>query len=644
MTEVAIARDRALAHLRSRQSARGDWEGEMVWSPIITAQYVIVHRIVGREVDAATRDGILRAFQRGRTTDGAFRLHLESPGYVFVTTLVYIAMRLLGVSADEPLAKDARGWLERQGDGNGALEIPTWGKLWLALIGLRDWSGVNPCPPELMLLPRWLPIHPTRYYCHTRYIYLAMAYLSGRRFAADLGPMRDELARELYGAPLATIDFTASRDRVAPTDLHVAPGPVLRVARWASRVLEHWHSRGVRARALARCLDHIVSEQRASRYQGLSPVNALLNCIALFAHDPRHPELAPSLAGLEAWRWEDEAGVRFAGARSNTWDTAFALEALATSPQPQSGDAVRRGYAFLVGAQMTAELPPTEAATRDPLTGGWCFSDGVHRWPVSDCAAEAVSALLAVEARPRLAPPEAERIPRDRLRHAVEFILSRQNDDGGFGTYERRRAPLWLERLNPSEMFGRCMTERSYVECTASALVALSRVRDAVANAAVDRAITAGVAFLRAAQRADGSVPGFWGINFTYGAFHVARGLRAAGVPADDPALERLAAWLVAHQRADGGWGEHWTGCLTDTYVEHPESQPVMTSWALLALVEILGRDAEPVRRGFDWLVAHQDAHGGFPGGAVNGVFFGTAMLDYRLYPVYFPAWALARA
>ena len=621
----------------------------MVWSPIITAQYVIVHRVVGRELDTPTRDGILRALSFGRTADGAFRLHPESPGYVFVTTLVYVAMRLLGVSADEPLAKDARAWIERQGDGHGVLEIPTWGKFWLALIGLRPWSSVNPCPPELMLLPRWLPLHPTRYYCHTRYIYLAMAYLSGRRFTADLGPVRDELARELYGAPLAAIDFAASRDRVASSDLHVAPAPVLRMARSALRVLEHWHSRRLRVRALARCLSHVVAEQRASRYQGLSPVNALLNCLALFADDPHHPDLEPSLAGLEAWRWEDDAGVRFAGARSNTWDTAFALEALAASAEasPQSSDAVRRGYAFLVGAQMTAELPSDEAATRDPLTGGWCFSDGVHRWPVSDCAAEAVSALLAVEARPALAPPDAERIPRDRLGHAVAFILSRQNDDGGFGTYERRRAPLWLERLNPSEMFGRCMTERSSIECTASALVALARVRDAVpslAGAAVGRAIASGVAFLRASQRTDGSVPGFWGINFTYAAFHFARGLRAAGVRADDPALRRIAAWLVAHQRADGGWGEHWTGCLTDTYVEHPESQPVMTSWALLALVEILGRDAEPVRRGVAWLVARQDALGGFPAGAVNGVFFGTAMLDYRLYPVYFPAWALARA
>ncbi len=265
---------------------------------------------------------------------------------------------------------------------------------------------------------------------------------------------------------------------------------------------------------------------------------------------------------------------------------------------------------------------------------------------MSDCTAEAVSALLVVQQCDALAAPAGERIAPERLMTAAEFILARQNADGGFATYERRRGSAWLERLNPSEMFGRCMTERSYVECTASAIGALARLRTAVPGLASPRlahAIARAVEFLRGAQRPDGSVPGFWGINFTYGAFHFVEGLRAAGVDAGDPALTRAAAWLVAQQRADGGWGEHHAGCRDDRYVEHPESQPVMTAWALLALLEVLGPHAEPVRRGIEWLVSHQRPDGGWPAGAVNGVFFGSAMLDYRLYPIYFPTWALAR-
>ena len=67
-----------------------------------------------------------------------------------------------------------------------------------------------------------------------------------------------------------------------------------------------------------------------------------------------------------------------------------------------------------------------------------------------------------------------------------------------------------------------------------------------------------------------------------------------------------------------------------------------MTSWALLALAEG-DPSSDAVERGKALLESLQRADGSWPLGAVNGVFFGTAMLDYRLYHEYFPTWALAR-
>jgi lanosterol synthase len=637
----------AADHLRRLQSPRGDWEGEMVWCPMITAQYVIVQRIVGRPLSAEHRAGIERYFTTTRTAAGVWGLHPEAPGSVFVTTLVYVALRLLGVGRDEPALKDARLWLQRE--PGGVPGISTWGKFWLALLDLYGWAGVNACPPELFVLPRWLPFHPWRWYCHTRAIYVAMACLEGRRPLVDLGPLRGELREELYGAPWETIDFAAHVSHVGPSDLHARPGLALRAL---NRVLRGWtsvHPARLRRHAHARCLARVRDEQQVSAYQALSPVSGLLACLALYAADPAHPDLAPSLEGLEAWRWQDrEHGVRYAGARSNAWDTAFVIRALATSThaRARSGDALRRAYAFLRDTQLVTELPRERERDRDPLAGGWCFSDGAHRWPVSDCAAEAVSALLVLQATADTAPPVGARIGRERLREAARFILRRQNPDGGFGTYERRRAPAWLDRLNPSEMFGRCMTEGSYVECTASAVGALARllaVDSTLATAEVTRGVARGVRFLRRCQRADGSVPAAWGINVTYGLFHFVEGLRATGVARDDAALARAAAWLVAHQKADGGWGEHWTGARDGRYVEHPDSQPVMTAWALLALLDTAGPHAQAVRRGVAWLIERQRADGSWPPGAVNGVFFGSAMLDYRLYAASFPTWALAR-
>lgn len=615
----------------------------MVWCPIVTAQYAIVRHVVGRPLDEPARAGLRRYFEVTRTPEGGWGLHAESPSYVFVTALAYVALRVLGLSADDPMAKDARRWLLNK--PGGVLAIPTWGKFWLALLDLYDWRGVNPTPPEIVLLPRAVPFHPVRLYCHTRLIYLGMAMLAGGRLRASLGPLARALREELYGVPYQTIDFAAHRHDLAASDVHVRPGPVLRALVRALRGWERACPAAWRRRALAACLERIRVEQRASAWQGLSPVNGLLNCLALWAHDPADPDLGLSLDGLEAWRWEDEAqGRRYAGARSNAWDTAFALRALVAAGEPAPIEAVRRGAAFLRATQMSEDLPRGAAGWRDPIRGGWCFSDGAHRWPVSDCTAEAIGALLAAETAGLI--PVAEWIPPGRLIEAVGFILDRQNRDGGFGTYERRRGAGWLEALNPSEMFGQCMTERSYVECTASCVGALGELRSAhplLATPALDRAIARGVRFLRAAQRPDGAVLGFWGINVTYGLFHFVKGLRATGIPPDDPSLAAAARWLVKAQRADGGWGEHHRGALEGRYVEHPESQAVMTSWALLALMEILPPGADPVERGVTWLMARQLPDGGWPPEAVNGVFFGSAMLDYRLYRSYFPTWALAR-
>jgi lanosterol synthase len=640
----ASAATRSLDHLTSLQHAEGYWEGEVVWNPMLLAEHVMVHRIVGSPPpDAPTRERMIRYFRVTEAREGGWGMHPESGPYVFFTAVSYVALRLLGVPASDPMLERARAFL--RGVEGGVLGIPSWGKFWLALIGLYGWEGVNPIPPEIFLLPSWAPIHPDRYYCHTRYIYLAISYLYGRRFRADLGPIVLELRRELYDAPYSDIDFAAHRHHLAATDLHVRPGVELRLAWDTLSRLEKVAPAALRQKALLHALERIRYELRETRYQCVSPVNGLLNVLALFANDPNDPEIAPALAGVEAWKWDDEReGIRYAGARSQAWDTAFALRAALAAPSPPKA-AIRRAYAWLARTQIMDELPHREREARDSIVGGWCFSDGQHRWPVSDCTAEALSAILVANRVPGLIA-SGDRLSRERIAAAVRFILSRQNDDGGFGTYERRRGGAFLEALNPSEMYGSCMTERSYVECTASSIRALSRARadhPDIEPARVQEAIARGAALLRRTQRSDGAWPGFWGVNFTYATFHGVEGLRASGAAVNDPAIVRAAEWLEAHQRKDGGWGEHFAGCLDERYLEHPESQVTMTSWALLALMHAGRARSRAVERGIAFLRARQRPDGSYPDEAVSGVFFGTAMLHYRLYKDYFPAWALAR-
>ncbi|RLV04577.1 squalene cyclase [Streptomyces griseocarneus] len=637
----------ALDHLLSLQEPSGCWEGEMVWNTTILSQYVIVRRLVGRDLPEPARAEMTRHYRVTVTPEGGWGLHPEAGPSPYCTTLAHIALRLLGNSRDAPLCARSAAWLRTR--PGGARAVPTWGKLWLAFAGLHDHRAVNPLPPELFLLPRRLPVHPDRLYCHTRTIYQAMAYLYGTRFSGDLGdPLTKELRDDLLlgeQQPGEQGPFRAQR-RLLGTDAVVLPGRGLRAAFDALALYERRPPRRTRARALARCLERVSHEQDVTQNLGISPVSSLLNVLVLYASGARPAAVDRALAALDHWRWADaERGIRYAGARSQTWDTAFAVEALlahrpAGPADPASDTALLRACAYLRDAQVTEDVPHPEVTARAPAAGGWCFSDNGHRWPVSDCTAEAVSALLHTGA----ALPDTP-VPDDRrLRQATAFLLHRQNRDGGFGSYEPRRGSRLLEAANPSEMFSRCMVEDSYTECTGSALVALAelgRLDGQAHREAVARAVRRGARFLLRAQDPDGSWRAAWGVNRLYGTLFAVRGLRAAGAPSGHPRLARAADWLRSVQRADGGWGEHHRGCAEDRYVEHPESQPVATAWALLALLQITGPGAASVRRGVRWLCEHQAADGSWEQKAVTGVFFGTAMLDYRRYADYFPTWAL---
>ena len=78
---------------------------------------------------------------------------------------------------------------------------------------------------------------------------------------------------------------------------------------------------------------------------------------------------------------------------------------------------------------------------------------------------------------------------------SVDLLLTLQNPNGGFASYELIRGPRWLEWLNPAEVFGRfflpfnclsdfknacsgdIMIEYCYPECTTSVITSLSIFR-----------------------------------------------------------------------------------------------------------------------------------------------------------------------
>jgi lanosterol synthase len=601
---------------------------------MLAAQYVMVLYLVGIEFTPERRAKLLRHFERTQLSSGLWGLHELSAPYLFVTTLVYVASRLLGVDAEDPFLARARHFIQRE----NVTSIPSWGKLWLALVGLYDWQGVPPLVPELWALPQALPLHPSKFYCHTRHIHLAMSVLYGRKTEAPQTALVAAMRDELYPTGYESVDWVEARRSLRQAELVTPPSRPLRVIYELLAWFDRHHPAARRQRLLTALDERIRWELRSTDHTSLSPVSGFLNVLALRAGYVDDPDAKYAIERLEAWVWENEPdGTRIAGARSASWDTAFALQALtAAAPYADVEKPVKTGAEFLDSQQIRESFTGYEEAFRLDPKGGWCFASVWHGWPVSDCTAEALEALIE-------APTSA--LDRDNACDAVHFILRCQNPDGGFGSYEARRTRLNLELLNPAEMFGDSMTEYSYVECTASCIAALAsfqrRYPDLLASK-IQPAIARAEDRLRLLQCADGSWRGVWGVQFTYGTLFGVRGLIAAGTPIGDAAIRRACFWLRARQRTDGGWGEDAAGCVTATYTEHRESQILQTAWALMALLEARDPDWGAIVRGARFLMEQQEAEGSWPRQDPAGVFFRTALLDYTLYRQYFPLWALS--
>lgn len=181
---------------------------------------------------------------------------------------------------------------------------------------------------------------------------------------------------------------------------------------------------------------------------------------------------------------------------------------------------------------------------------------------------QGLKAALALAALP--ADTVGEPLPDSALCAAVNVILSYQNANGGWPTYELQRSFAAVEILNPAETFGDIMVDYSYVECSSACMTAMCAFRKRVPghrSGEISTALRRGRRFIESIQRSDGSWYGSWAVCFTYGCWFGAKALRALGETVDTcEAQRRVAAFLVRQQRTDGGWGESYLSCQDKVY------------------------------------------------------------------------------
>lgn len=304
---------------------------------------------------------------------------------------------------------------------------------------------------------------------------------------------------------------------------------------------------------------------------------------------------------------------------------------------------------------------------REVTKGAWPFSTRTQSYTVSDCTAEGMKAVLMLQNR---LDYTEELVNDSRLKDAVNVLLTMQNDDGGFASYEKTRGHEWLELLNPAEVFGNIMIEYSYPECTTASLLGLSYFRKQFPDHRRDEieyrsfpltpsvAIERAIQYIISSQREDGSWFGSWAICFTYATFFALESLSSVGQTYwNSPRVRKACEFLLSKQMPDGGWGEKYKACEIGEWVNHETSQVVNTCWAVLALLAVGYPDREPIQRGIMLIKRRQQPSGEWLQENIEGVFnkvfiiflylvlpcMQNCMISYPNYKLYFTIWALGR-
>ena len=580
--------------------------------------------------------------------DGGWGLHIEGESTMLGTGLQYVALRILGTAADDSRMVRAREWIHRHG---GVTHIPSWGKFYLSVLGVYRWEGCHSLFPEIWLLPHALPIHPGRYWCHARMVYLPMAYCYGHRITGEESTLVHELRRELYPEGWEKVNWKAARDGCCATDRFHQSSRVLRLMQRLLQVYEKIALPSLRKKALNFILKYIQAEDAQTNYINIGPVNQVINSLCVWhAHGERSEAFQKHKDRWKDYLWIAEDGMKMQGYNgAQLWETAFTVNALAESGlATQYTDSMQRMYGFIDRSQILKTFAKGETFYRHQPRGGWPFSTVDHGWPITDCTGDGVKATLVIHQFFRsISHPIQETIDLPRLRLAVDLMLSFQSEDGGWASYEVRRGPFWLEHLNPSEVFGEIMVDYPYVECTSSTIQALRAFQKAdpdYRREEIEHKIGKGISFLYNRQRADGSWYGSWGVCFTYAAWFALEALAVEGFTySNHEQARRGCDFLVRKQREDGSWGESYKSCVEQRWVEHEQGQIIQTAWALLGMMAVGYPDTGVLQRGISFIAARQEENGDFPQEGISGVFNKNCMETYTSYRNVFPLWAISR-
>ncbi|ARZ66761.1 squalene-hopene cyclase [Streptomyces albireticuli] len=616
-TAAERATARAVDHLLSRQDPEGWWKGDLQTNVTMDAEDLLLRQFLGIQDERTTRAAALfiRSEQR---PDGTWATFLGGPPELSATIEAYVALRLAGDAPDAPHMAAASAWIRARG-GIAASRVFT--RIWLALFGWWKWDDLPELPPEIMYVPKWVPLNIYDFGCWARQTIVPLTVVSAKR------PVRP--------APFALDELHTDPRRPNP------PRPLAPATSWdgvfqrLDKALHRYRRfpvKPLRRAALNAAARWIIERQENDGCWGGIQPPAVYSVIALhlLGYDLDHPVLRAGLASLDRFAvWREDGSRMIEACQSPVWDTCLAAIALADAGVAPDHPALVKAADWMLDEQI---LRPGDWTVRRPELppGGWAFEFHNDNYPDIDDTAEVVLALK------RVAHPDRARLDAA-VERAARWNLGMQSKDGAWGAFDADNTSPFPNRL-PFCDFGEVIDPPS-ADVTAHVVEML-----AVLGRQHDPRTRRGIEWLLAEQEENGGWFGRWGVNYVYGTGSVVPALVTAGLPASHPAIRRAVRWLESVQNDDGGWGEDLRSYRDPEWIGRGASTPSQTAWALMALLAAGERDGKAVERGVARLVETQAEDGSWDEPHFTGTGFPWDFsINYHLYRQVFPLTALGR-
>lgn len=613
MTRTSKGIDWLVETLRRDQSPDGSWNYPFETGLSTDAYMIILLRTLEIN-DEELIKGLTERILSRQERNGYWKLFYdEREGNLTATVESYYALLYSGYyDKKDKRLQTAKKFILSKG---GIEEVSMFTKVMLALTGQLKWPSFSPLPIEIILLPLSFPINFYSFSVYGRANLTPMLLLADKKIS-----MKTNRSPDLSDLQSGRDD---SESWIRSEEMRSLFSFIEKGVKNLIGLPEQLHRLAIQ-RAKKYMLDHI--EGDGTFYSYYSSTFLMIFALISLGYKKTDPVITKAIDGIKSMKCTIKGRPHMQYTTADVWNTSLIGYALQEAGILPEDPMVEKTNQYLLKRQHT-KFGDWVIHNPASLPGGWGFSDINTINPDIDDTTASLRSISRMDASHH-----------DAWNRGINWLLSMQNDDGGWAAFEKNTDTKLFEFL-PIEKAEFILTDPSCADITGRTLDFFGNYTNLPKD---HQSIKKGVKRLLDHQEWDGSWYGRWGICYIYGTWGAVTGLAAVGVSESDASIQKAIQWLQDIQNKDGGWGESCYSDSKQTYKPLEASTLTHTAWALDTLISVSDKQTPAIRKGISYLLENlqkEDWTTAYPKGqGMAGAFY----IHYHSYRYIFPLLALA--